>query len=160
IETNPWFLTSRRVFAPQTELAQMPGIDLALLRPGVTLTPDRASGGKVHLIYRFHNHWHPHVCEFIRGLNRDGIAGMQAVKTQGLSNDAGGIIRFQQVYRPSRNVAFPYPSEDVDFRRNGAYSLYNWELFFHVPFLLATRLSRQQRFDEALRWFHYIFHPM
>jgi hypothetical protein len=169
IETNPWFLTSRRVFAPQTELAQMPGIDLAPLRPGVTLTPDRASDGKVRgvhqrakisLIYQFHKHWHPHVCEFIRGLNRDGFAGLLTVKTQGLSNDVGGSNHFQQVYRPSRNVAFPYPSEVVDFRRSGAYSLYNWELFFHVPFLLATRLSRQQRFEEALRWFHYIFNPM
>ncbi len=34
------------------------------------------------------------------------------------------------------------PKENVDFEYPGAYSLYNWELFFHVPFLVATQLSK------------------
>ena len=37
--------------------------------------------------------------------------------------------------------------------------LYNWELFFHTVMLIAMRLSQNQRFDEARRWFHYIFDP-
>ena len=41
----------------------------------------------------------------------------------------------------------------------GAYAPYNWELFFHVPFFIANRLSANQRFEEALGWFHYIFDP-
>jgi hypothetical protein len=53
-----------------------------------------------------------------------------------------------------------YPQEDVDFTPAGAYSLYNWELFFHIPLLIATRLTANQRFEEAQRWFHYIFNPM
>ncbi|HYU75255.1 MAG TPA: hypothetical protein VEL31_21510, partial [Ktedonobacteraceae bacterium] len=36
---------------------------------------------------------------------------------------------------------------------------YNWELFFHIPMLIATRLSKNQRFEEAQHWFHYIFNP-
>src|SRR6266702_5397942 len=41
----------------------------------------------------------------------------------------------------------------------GAYSAYNWELFFHVPLILAIHLSKNQRFEEAQQWFHYIFNP-
>ena len=29
----------------------------------------------------------------------------------------------------------------------------------HLPLLIATRLSQNQRFDEARRWFHVIFDP-
>ena len=47
----------------------------------------------------------------------------------------------------------------MEFRPDGAYTLYNWELFFHIPLLIATRLSSNQRFEEAQRWFHYIFDP-
>ncbi len=41
----------------------------------------------------------------------------------------------------------------------GAYSNYNWELFFHTPVLIAVHLSKNQRFEEAQRWFHYVFDP-
>jgi hypothetical protein len=47
----------------------------------------------------------------------------------------------------------------VDFSLAGAYSLYNWELFFHAPMLLANRLSKNQRFEEAMRWYHFVFDP-
>jgi|GEM_PF-1020687 len=43
--------------------------------------------------------------------------------------------------------------------QNSPYSSYNTELFFHVPFLIATFLSSSQRFADAQRWFHYIFNP-
>lgn len=39
------------------------------------------------------------------------------------------------------------------------FAIYNWELFFHVPWLIADHLSKQQRFDEAQRWLHFIFDP-
>ena len=52
-----------------------------------------------------------------------------------------------------------YPSRDVDFTDAGAFSPYNRELFFHAPLLIAVRLSQNQRFEEAQRWFHYIFNP-
>ncbi|NYT10718.1 MAG: hypothetical protein GKC09_12435, partial [Methanosarcinales archaeon] len=52
-----------------------------------------------------------------------------------------------------------YPEEDVDFEYGGAYSIYNWELFFHAPVMIADRLSKNQRFEEAQKWFHYVFDP-
>jgi hypothetical protein len=47
----------------------------------------------------------------------------------------------------------------VEFAAGGAYEIYNWELFFHIPLLIAARLSSNQRFEEAQRWFHFIFDP-
>ncbi len=40
------------------------------------------------------------------------------------------------------------------------YSLYNWELFFHTPMMLADALSKAQQFEEAMKWYHYVFNPM
>jgi hypothetical protein len=63
-------------------------------------------------------------------------------------------------YSPDPEVVDPrYPVKDVDFTSSGAYSVYNWELFYHVPITVAIHLSKNQRFDEAQRWFHYIFDP-
>ena len=53
----------------------------------------------------------------------------------------------------------PFPKEEVDFSYTGSYALYNWELFFHIPLLIATRLSQNQKFEEARTWFHFIFDP-
>ena len=47
----------------------------------------------------------------------------------------------------------------MDFSFSGSYSSYNWELFFHAPLLIADRLTKNQRFEEAAKWFHYIFNP-
>lgn len=40
------------------------------------------------------------------------------------------------------------------------YSLYNWELFFHTPMTLADSLSKAQQFEEAMKWYHYVFNPV
>jgi hypothetical protein len=53
----------------------------------------------------------------------------------------------------------PHPVDELDFSLGGAYAGYNWELFFHVPMLVAVNLSRSGRYEEAMRWFHYLFDP-
>jgi hypothetical protein len=45
----------------------------------------------------------------------------------------------------------------MDF--NGANGLYFWELFFHMPYLVAWRLNLEQQYDAAQNWFDYIFDP-
>ncbi|MDA9478892.1 hypothetical protein XI03_31270 [Bradyrhizobium sp. CCBAU 65884] len=47
----------------------------------------------------------------------------------------------------------------VSFDLSDAYSSYNWETFFHIPFLIAVRLAQQGNYEDSLRWFHYIFDP-
>ena len=66
---------------------------------------------------------------------------------------------FQGRYAPTYLVQRPYPVKDLDFTSSGAYAVYNWELFFHVPLTIAIHLSKNQRFAEAQRWFHYVFDP-
>ena len=53
-------------------------------------------------------------------------------------------------------VSFP---KEIDVAEHGPYANYNWELFFHIPLTIAVHLSKNQRFAEAQRWFHYIFDP-
>jgi hypothetical protein len=40
------------------------------------------------------------------------------------------------------------------------YSIYNWELFFHTPMMLADSLSKSQQFEDAMKWYHYVFNPI
>ncbi|MBZ5505156.1 MAG: DUF2934 domain-containing protein [Acidobacteriia bacterium] len=51
------------------------------------------------------------------------------------------------------------PNDDVPFATDEPNGLYSWELFFHLPFTIACQLSKNQRFEEARRWFHFIFDP-
>ncbi|WP_323072466.1 Tc toxin subunit A-related protein [Mycetohabitans endofungorum] len=40
---------------------------------------------------------------------------------------------------------------------SGPYGMYVWEIFFHIPFLVAVRMQTEQRYDEANTWFKRIF---
>jgi hypothetical protein len=106
--------------------------------------------------YTFRNFDHSYVCDFVERLAQGGIDTLLSRKTQ--TPDPLHQI-FDSSYSPTPQVANPYPVDDVDFQSGGAFDLYNWELFFHIPLLIATRLSNNQRFADAQRWFHYIFNP-
>ena len=106
--------------------------------------------------YLFQTFYHPFVCSFIKILNTKGIDGLYAKEVQ---NTDSGEIFTSAAYNPSPAVQLPYPVEKIDFDFTGVYSIYNWELFFHIPLLIATRLSQNQKFEEARKWFHYIFDP-
>ncbi len=115
-------------------------------------------------------HYHPFVELFTKELNIWGIPGLLNRRIQvDPTSVAGAPVTFDFTdYQPTSLVkktyqladkTMSYPVEDVDFSFGGAYAGYNWELFFHVPFLIANRLSSNQRFAEALEWYHYIFNP-
>jgi hypothetical protein len=122
--------------------------------------------------YKFETFYHPYVCSFVKELNAHGMDGLlhrplQLKPYLFLPEPPSGSLpkplNFKEEYGPEevKNpiVITPYPEEDVDFSYQGGYALYNWELFFHTPFLIANRLSKNQRFEEAQKWFHYIFDP-
>lgn len=113
--------------------------------------------------YHFKNFYHPFVCHFIKQVYNplQGIPAMMSRPTQLL--DSG--FSFKQTYQPTFWVVQQgteefYPRENVDFSPDGAYSPYNWELFFHVPLLVANSLSQNQHFEEARDWYHFIFNPL
>lgn len=47
----------------------------------------------------------------------------------------------------------------ISFARTDAYSIYNWEIYLHIPLLIADRLTKNRRFEDARRWLHAIFDP-
>ncbi len=92
----------------------------------------------------------------------EGDAFIGAVGTLfGCPYRISGPTVFEANYQPNTSAISPYtyPHENVDFSPAGAYSIYNWELFFHIPLLIATQLSANQQFQDAQTWFHYIFNP-
>jgi peptidoglycan hydrolase-like protein with peptidoglycan-binding domain len=115
--------------------------------------------------YTFHTLYHPYVCSLISILNREGLDQMLRREVQldphlFLPGAAVAPLDFQATYQPAADlVAGPYPTEEIDFGFSGSYTSYNWELFFHAPLMIADRLTKNQRFEEATRWFHYIFNP-
>ena len=107
--------------------------------------------------FEFHNFFHPFVGELIEKLNRDSLAGLlDASFHEKLATEF-----FNKFYSPSNSdwvtvTSFP---KEIDLGEHGPYANYNWELLFHVPLTIAVHLSKNQRFAEAQRWFHYIFDP-
>ena len=123
------------------------------------------------LAYQFYPHFHPYVDKLIQRLIEESVRGLQAADTDyrtsaplTLPDGKPRPVLYEEIfsesnYAPSELVVEPHPVKDLDFTPSGAYSVYNWELFFHVPFSIAVNLSKNHRFEEAQRWFHYVFDP-
>jgi hypothetical protein len=112
--------------------------------------------------YRFDGFYHPYACTMQRELNRFGLDGLYDApkdSPSGLFRQTGRDADFFASYGPQDAVRGPHPVEDFDFSAGGAYAIYNWEVFFHVPLRIACQLSQNQRFAEAQQWFHKIFDP-
>ena len=122
-----------------------------------------ASGGGIAgtgVKLRFSTFFHPRVGALMRSLGRRGVEGLLTLENQRLTDDGSEFLKYTPNYTfVDNSLPESLPREDVDFTRGGAYAAYNWEVFFHAPFLIAIQLSHNQRFEEAQKWFHYIFDP-
>jgi hypothetical protein len=113
--------------------------------------------------FHFKNSYHPFARDFAKLVANPlkGIPALMRRETQ-LKNSG---FNFRRYYQPTQAVVDPatesaYPAEIVDFTPAGAYAPYNWELFFHAPLLIANSLSKNQRFEEARDWYHFMFNPL
>ncbi len=61
--------------------------------------------------------------------------------------------------KPSDNVITPTAKDGGQIDFEGLYGEYNWELFYHIPMMLAQNLSTKGFYEEGLKWFHYVFNP-
>jgi peptidoglycan hydrolase-like protein with peptidoglycan-binding domain len=115
------------------------------------------------LQYDFFPFYHPYTELFVRELDRSGVTGVLNRRIQRFPGGyfPGNAFDFSSSYAPvAPNAADATAEHDVvDFALSGAYATYNWEIFFHIPLLIATRLGQNQRFEEAMSWFHTIFDP-
>lgn len=143
---------------------------------GLQYTPAYNQSSKRLEFNTFH---HPFSGQFINTLNAEGLKSLLAMDTalnddkQLLYNDDG--TNFVEDYDPNfaqdlvkkapissnykPNQAYTYYKENICFDVFGANSIYNWEVFFHAPLYIATQLSKNGRYEEAMKWFHFIFDP-
>jgi hypothetical protein len=129
--------------------------------PGLSLVPG------YQIFYRFHNFFHNRVYDFRQKLFESGIEGLlDRNYIKGLNDPAKDTILFAGTYQPTSSVMQKdesgrdvYPTNNVDFSYDAAFSTYNWEIFFHIPLLIANKLSQNQQFADARTWYQYIFNP-
>ncbi|NOT50226.1 MAG: hypothetical protein HOP10_03005 [Chitinophagaceae bacterium] len=137
--------------------------DIVFVNPARTRMSIDMSG------YVFYPFYHPYTCLFLKQLNRYGVDGL--LNPSRWSGDGKELeyqatpshktnMEFQIKYEPNlAEVSWFYVKEDIDFSHGSVNATYNWEMFYHIPLFIAIRLSQDQRFDEAQKWFHYIFDP-
>lgn len=110
--------------------------------------------------YRFHNFRHDRVNDFRKQLFESGLDGLL---DRNYIYNLSDTLNFANDYAPTINVLQRYfydiPRNSVVFERDNAYAAYNWELFYHIPVLIANKLSQNRQFEEARRWYHYVFNP-
>lgn len=137
-----------------------------------------------HVIYRFAGHTHPYAQRLMWELIDKDVDGLQRLDTE---VDDLRVPYFNATYAPTKIIHAVDPVEcgtapvaivatkkttvskledeglpvhDLDFDyQSGAYAVYNWEVFYHAPYTIALHLSKNGRYAEAQRWFHYIFDP-
>ena len=178
IATNTMILTASTLTANNSRYYPSPV--LAYPAPfNTTTNPNYLNNPKL----AFYTFYHPFASILIKKLNEGGVEKLLEADTaeypdvvHGLidntparvANDGGTTFAAYDAdytrvkkYDPlNADPARNYYLENVDFSKYGAYSIYNWEVFFHAPFLIATRLSKNGKYAEARKWFHYIFNPL
>ena len=124
--------------------------------------------------YSFETFYHPYARTFLRELEIGGVPQLMARNLQLEPQTVQGwtpSFDFKTFYNPTSLVEMPYPGADptigdpgeaaLDFSigSRGAYSLYNWEVFYHVPMFIASLLMQNQQYADAMSWLEYIFNP-
>lgn len=105
------------------------------------------------------NFYHPRSCYLRERFFEGGVPLLLARATQ----LAKGPFRFEHMlvgHAPTSLIKPPYPVEEMEFGRESAYGAYNWELTFHAPHLIASKLIEAGEFDQAETWLRYIFDPL
>ncbi|MHB0953993.1 MAG: Tc toxin subunit A-related protein [Allorhizobium sp.] len=105
------------------------------------------------------NFYHPLACRLRERFFEGGIPKLLARETQ----LEVGTFLFEHAatgYAPAPIIVPPHPRVELEFGRDSAYAAYNWELTFHAPHMIASKLMEAERFDEAETWLRYIFNPL
>ncbi|WP_158578920.1 hemopexin repeat-containing protein [Spongiactinospora rosea] len=98
--------------------------------------------------------------ELNRRLLAGGVDGLLDPATQELAElpAFSTTVSDARTVRVKPELAANVPvSSYLDF--DSANGLYYWEIFFHAPLLIAQALNGAQRFEEAGRWYEYVFDP-
>lgn len=119
-------------------------------------------------VYEVSLHEHPYSCQMIATFNQYGVDGIygrgkdqDGLKRQSLYDNKYYGYGNASNYKPSpyQRISHPYPKLEFDFDTGSAYGTYNWELFFHLPTLIARQLKSDGRHSDAIRWLSMVFDP-
>jgi Tc toxin complex TcA C-terminal TcB-binding domain/Neuraminidase-like domain len=97
--------------------------------------------------------YHPLACELVELIYSGGLDRLYERSVQCSQVSQSGVPV------PELSIEGDQWHEAVVFDERDAYSSYNWEIFFHIPYLVAMQLSTAGQYEDALVWFHYIFNP-
>jgi hypothetical protein len=119
--------------------------------------------------YFFHTFYYPFAGLFWNQLSAGGFdllydSNLQQNPDQ-IDPSGADVFSFQTGYDPVPLVQWDHDDvtgqdrQFLDFGPSASFSVYNWELFYHIPLFVAQLLSQNQQFEDAQNWFHYIFNP-
>src|SRR4029079_1636643 len=131
-------------------------------RPAVSMPRFRieVQAGRWEQRLQFTSFEHPATSRLGRALREGGIEQLLDLETTRPPRDGDrrfilgqwvtqGPGLFQQTYQPGPlTQGTVLPDLDLDFDPSHPYAQYNWELFFHAPLLVATRLAKEGRHEE------------
>lgn len=86
-----------------------------------------------------------------------GIDALLSLESQQIPIEAE--LLFKRFQFDSNYVIAPAAADGAQVDFEGAYKTYYWELFFHAPYLIADLLKTNQSYQEAEKWYQYIFNP-
>jgi hypothetical protein len=107
--------------------------------------------------------YHPYARDLVESV---ALAGVDAIYRPAESSDLfrqathGEPVGAQALSLNDEVLIGNEPIDSYDFGFSTAYGVYNWEVFYHIPMLIAGKLRTDQRWAEAQRWLHTIFDPI
>jgi fibronectin type 3 domain-containing protein len=133
-----------------------------------TLPSDPATAA-YRVNYIFHPFYHPFTGLFWNQLAGGGFdllydPNLQQNPDQ-IDPSGADVFSFASNYNPTAQVTWDHDDvtgqdrQFLDFGPSGTFSVYHWELFYHIPNYVALLLSQNQQFEDARSWYHYIFNP-
>ena len=88
---------------------------------------------------------------------RGGLHRFLTLETQGIPIIP--VLPFDRYQPNSRYVIYPEALDGCQVDFEGLYREYNWELFYHIPMLVAESLKQGQNHEAAKTWIEYLFSP-
>ncbi|OJH33892.1 hemopexin repeat-containing protein [Cystobacter ferrugineus] len=162
--------TARYSQASQSPFDPDPGYPMPLTEVTANLSADfyarLLAADRQYSITRLTSHTSE---QFGRRLFAGGIPKLLSLETQRLPelprftplSEAGGRPAQPDELIVNTEFVADYPGMDseggLDFDSSNGF--YYREIFFHIPYLIAQTLKQEQRFDEAKRWYEYVFDP-
>lgn len=98
----------------------------------------------------------PTIKKLKRKLETGGIDSFLNRKTQSCPEKP--VMPFKRLM-PTENVISPRAEDGAQIDFEGLYAEYNWELFYHIPLIIAQNFGDSFMHEDSLKWFHYIFDP-